>query len=70
MTRSATTRDRVGDTMDTVHFCSKDEALCGALDARWCTILRDAVTCAECRRRLAQRERSSDDEESAAKSAP
>jgi hypothetical protein len=55
--------------MDNVHFISKDAALCGAPDARWCTILREAVTCAECRRRLAQRERVRDDEEGVAKPA-
>lgn len=44
--------------MDTIHFVAKDAALCGAADARWCTILRETVTCAECRRRLLERERS------------
>lgn len=43
--------------MDTIHFVAKDAALCGAADARWCTILRETVTCAECRRRLLERER-------------
>jgi hypothetical protein len=58
--------------MDTVHFISKDAALCGTPEARWCTILRDAVTCPECRRRLGvrERERALEDEESAAKPAP
>ncbi len=56
--------------MDTVHFCSQDAALCGALDARWCTILREAVTCPECRRRLAQRERAREGADGTAKSAP
>ncbi len=42
--------------METVHFVLNNAALCGAPDARWCTILRDSVTCAECRRRIAQRE--------------
>jgi hypothetical protein len=36
--------------MDHVHFCSACEALCGASDARWCTILRETVTCPLCRR--------------------
>ena len=31
-------------------------ALCGAREARWCTILREAVTCAECLVALADRE--------------
>ena len=44
--------------MDTIHFVAKDAALCGAADARWCTILRETVTCAECRRRLLERDRS------------
>jgi hypothetical protein len=56
--------------MDTVHFISKNEALCGERNARWCTILRDAVTCAECRRRLGQRERVLEDAEVAAKAVP
>jgi len=43
--------------MDTVHFVTNHAALCGALDARWCTILREAVTCPECVRRLALRDR-------------
>lgn len=43
--------------MDTIHFVTKDSALCGAADARWCTILRETVTCAECRRRLLERDR-------------
>ena len=42
--------------MDTIHFVTKDSALCGAADARWCTILRDTVTCVECRRRLVERD--------------
>lgn len=42
--------------MDTIHFVAKDAALCGAADARWCTILRETVTCAECRRRLVERD--------------
>ena len=46
--------------MDTIHFVAKDAALCGATDARWCTILRETVTCAECRRRLLERDRSCD----------
>jgi hypothetical protein len=46
--------------MDTIHFVAKDAALCGAADARWCTILRETVTCAECRRRLRERDSSSD----------
>jgi len=44
--------------MDTIHFVAKDAALCGAADARWCTILRESVTCAECRLRLLERDRS------------
>jgi hypothetical protein len=44
--------------MDTIHFVAKDAALCGAADARWCTILRESVTCAECRRRLLERDHS------------
>jgi hypothetical protein len=43
--------------METVHFVAKNTALCGAYDARWCTILREAVTCARCRERLATRDR-------------
>jgi hypothetical protein len=43
--------------MDTVHYVAKHAALCGASDARWCTIMREAVTCPECSRRLAARDR-------------
>ena len=44
--------------MDSIHFVAKNAALCGAVEARWCTILRETVTCSECRRRLAQRDKS------------
>jgi hypothetical protein len=48
--------------LETTHFVAKGSALCGAREARWCTILREAVTCAECRYRLAVRERLRDDD--------
>jgi hypothetical protein len=43
--------------METVHYVAKNAALCGAGDARFCTILREAVTCPRCRERLAARDR-------------
>jgi hypothetical protein len=46
--------------MDRIHFVAKNAALCGAVEARWCTILQETVTCAECRRRLRERERAED----------
>lgn len=46
--------------MESVHYVAKNAALCGAGDARWCTILREAVTCAKCRERLAARDRRRD----------
>ncbi len=42
--------------MEKVHFVAKQAPLCGAPDARWCTILRDAVTCPECRRLVQERD--------------
>ncbi len=58
--------------MDTVHYVANHAALCGAPDARWCTILRETVTCPECRRHLAlrDRERDADEERPAPKPAP
>jgi hypothetical protein len=35
--------------MDRVHFCSTGASpLCKISNARWCTIMRDAVTCPVC----------------------
>lgn len=58
--------------MDTVHFVANHTALCGAHDARWCTILREAVTCPDCTRRLAlrDRERAEEQDGPAPKAAP
>jgi len=56
--------------MDTVHFLANHAALCGAPDARWCTILREAVTCPECVQRLALRDRDRDAGTPSPKAAP
>jgi hypothetical protein len=44
------------ERMERIHFCSAGAPLCRATDARWCTILRDAVTCTTCLAQLAERE--------------
>ncbi len=41
--------------MDLVHLVFEQGPLCHAVDARWCTVLRESVSCPECQRLMALR---------------